>query len=102
MRTPRTGYSIQHPDSGPVVGMLSTDTESTGQGQPSADRSVIVPDLVKLYLVRNNTTGSNQVTVRTSQGAGEVVPRGEARWLYGNVYDDQCEPLNWWQDLLKA
>lgn len=30
------------------------------------------------------------------------VKTGEARWLYGNVYDDQGEPLNWWQDLLKA
>ncbi len=30
------------------------------------------------------------------------IKQGEARWLYGNVYDDQGEPLNWWQDLLKA
>ena len=30
------------------------------------------------------------------------VKTGEVRWLYGNVYDDQGEPLNWWQDLLKA
>lgn len=26
---------------------------------------------------------------------------GEARWLYGNVYDDQGEPLNWWQTMLQ-
>ncbi|QQD18236.1 DUF4265 domain-containing protein [Spongiibacter nanhainus] len=29
------------------------------------------------------------------------VKTGEARWLYGNVYDDQGEPLNWWQALLQ-
>ena len=29
------------------------------------------------------------------------VKTGEARWLYGNVYDDRGEPLNWWQAMLQ-
>jgi hypothetical protein len=30
---------------------------------------------------------------------GEIVP-ADARWSYGNVYDDNGEPLGWWNDLL--
>ena len=32
----------------------------------------------------------------------KLIGRGEAKWLYGNVYDDQGEPLNWWQDMVNA
>lgn len=32
----------------------------------------------------------------------KALPRGEARWLYGNVYDDEGQPLNWWQDMMQA
>ena len=32
----------------------------------------------------------------------KLIARGEAKWLYGNVYDDQGEPLNWWQDMVNA
>lgn len=52
------------------------------QGEPTADRNVIVPAKSKLYLVRNTTTGSFDVTVKTSAGTGVKVPRNEARILY--------------------
>lgn len=51
-------------------------------GNPTNALSVIVPDLTKVYLVRNNTTGAFDVTVRTLAGSGAQVPRGEARQLY--------------------
>jgi hypothetical protein len=34
---------------------------------------------------------------------GQWITGDAATWVYGNVYDpDSGEPLNWWQDLLKA
>lgn len=51
-------------------------------GNPTSDLSVIVPALEKTYIVRNNTTGTFDVTVRTLSGSGQKAPRGEARLLY--------------------
>ncbi|KEZ78306.1 hypothetical protein [Salinisphaera hydrothermalis] len=52
------------------------------QGNPSENLNVIVPAVSKVFLVRNNTTGQYEVTVRTQLGTGVKVPRGEARWVY--------------------
>ncbi|MDX1504119.1 MAG: DUF4265 domain-containing protein [Spongiibacter sp.] len=30
------------------------------------------------------------------------LPKGSARWLYGNVYDDEGQPLNWWQSMMQV
>ena len=52
------------------------------QGNPSENLNVIVPAVSKVFLVRNNTTGQYDVTVRTQLGTGVKVPRDEARWVY--------------------
>lgn len=39
-------------------------------------RNIIVPSTSKIYYIRNNTTGSYSVTVKTASGTGAVVPQG--------------------------
>ena len=39
-------------------------------------RNIIVPSSSKVYFIRNNTTGSHTLTVKTASGVGAVVPQG--------------------------
>jgi microcystin-dependent protein len=57
------------------------------EGAPGDDYTLIVPDVVKLYLVDNQVSGSHTVTVRTTSGTGVAVPNGEARWLKSDGAD---------------
>lgn len=47
-------------------------------------RELIVPTIEKQYLVQNNTTGGQSITVRTSAGTGITVPNGSKAHLYVN------------------
>lgn len=53
----------------------------TGTSLASA-REVIVPSLSKVYLVRNDTTGGQTITVKTAAGAGVTIPAGAAVYVY--------------------
>jgi hypothetical protein len=48
----------------------------------SVTRELIVPTINKTYVVQNNTTGSQAITVKTSGGTGITVPNGMTAALY--------------------
>lgn len=56
-------------------------------GVLTGDRDVIVPATVQQYWITNNTTGSYDVTIRTSAGTGVIVLQGSAAILYCNGTD---------------
>ena len=56
-------------------------------GVITGDRDVIVPATVQQYWITNNTTGSFDVTIRTSAGTGVIVLPGSAAILYCNGTD---------------
>jgi hypothetical protein len=45
-------------------------------------RELVVPTIQKQYIVQNNTTGSQSITVKTSGGTGITVPAGRKAHLY--------------------
>jgi hypothetical protein len=47
----------------------------------------VVPTIEKQYIVQNNTTGSQSITVKTSAGTGITVPNGRKAHLYVNGTD---------------
>jgi hypothetical protein len=53
-------------------------------GSLSATRELIVPTIQKQYIVQNNTTGGQSITVKTSGGTGITVPNGRKAHLYVN------------------
>lgn len=48
----------------------------------TATRELVVPTVQKQYIVQNNTTGSQSITVKTSAGTGITVPNGRKAHLY--------------------
>jgi hypothetical protein len=54
----------------------------TGGSTLTATREMVVPTSSKLYFVRNNTTGSQSVTIKTTAGTGITVGNGEYMALY--------------------
>ncbi len=48
----------------------------------TATRELVVPTIEKQYIVQNNTTGSQSITVKTSAGTGITVPNGRKAHLY--------------------
>jgi hypothetical protein len=54
----------------------------TSTGSLSTTRELIVPTIQKQYIVQNNTTGSQSITVKTSGGSGITVPNGRKAHLY--------------------
>lgn len=56
----------------------------TSAGSLTATRELIVPTIQKQYLVQNNTTGGQSITVKTSAGTGITVPNGKRMHLYVN------------------
>lgn len=56
----------------------------TSVGSLTATRELIVPTIQKQYLVHNNTTGGQSITVKTSAGTGITVPNGAEMHLYVN------------------
>jgi len=48
----------------------------------TATRELVVPTIQKQYIVQNNTTGSQSITVKTSAGTGITVPNARKAHLY--------------------
>ena len=59
-------------------------------GTISATRNLVVPTINKLYIVENNTTGSQDIVVKTSGGTGITIPNG----LTAIVYADGTNVVN--------
>ena len=57
---------------------------ATSVGSLTATRQLIVPTIEKQYLVHNNTSGGQSITVKTSAGTGITVPNGAEMHLYVN------------------
>ena len=55
---------------------------ATSSGSLTATRELVVPTIEKQYIVQNNTTGSQSITVKTSAGTGITVPNGRKAHLY--------------------
>jgi hypothetical protein len=51
-------------------------------GSLAAARDVTVPSVSKVYVIRNSTTGSQVVTVKTAAGTGIVIPDGSTIWVW--------------------
>lgn len=51
-------------------------------GTLTGNRNLIVPAVAKIYVIRNNTSGSYTVTVKTASGTGIVVTQGKQAILY--------------------
>lgn len=54
----------------------------TVTGSISTTRNLVVPTIEKQYIVQNNTTGGQSITVKTSAGTGITVPNGRKAHLY--------------------
>jgi hypothetical protein len=48
----------------------------------TATRELVVPTIEKQYLVQNNTTGAQSITVKTAAGTGITIPNGSKMHLY--------------------
>ena len=55
---------------------------ATSSGSLTATRELVVPTIEKQYIVQNNTTGSQSITVKTAAGTGITVPNGKKMHLY--------------------
>jgi len=53
----------------------------------TATRELVVPTVQKPYIIRNNTTGGQSITVKTSAGTGVTVPTGKYAFVYANGTD---------------
>ena len=53
-------------------------------GTISTTRNLIVPTIDKQYLIENNTTGGQSITVKTSAGTGVTVPNGVKAHVYAD------------------
>jgi trimeric autotransporter adhesin len=64
----------------------------------TATRELVVPTIQKQYIVQNNTTGSQSITVKTSAGTGVTVPNGRKAHLYVDgtnvIYMDDYVDIN--------
>jgi len=70
----------------------------TSTGSLSATRELVVPTIQKQYIVQNNTSGSQSITVKTSAGTGITVPNGRKAHLYVDgtnvIYMDDYVDIN--------
>lgn len=55
---------------------LYLNVTSSVAGGLTAQRDLIVPTINKTYIVKNNTTGSQNIRVKTSAGTGVIIPPG--------------------------
>lgn len=59
----------------------------TSVGSLTATRSVIIPGVEKTYIFKNDTTGGQSLTIRTSGGAGVTVVNGGCTAVFCNGTD---------------
>jgi hypothetical protein len=62
----------------------------TSLGSLSASRNITIPSSEKTYVVKNSTTGGQNLVVKTSTGVGVTVPSGKTVFLYCDATD--CYP----------
>ena len=55
---------------------------ATSSGSLTATRELVVPTIEKQYIVQNNTTGAQSITVKTSAGTGITISNGRKAHLY--------------------
>ena len=55
---------------------------ATSSGSLTATRELVVPTIEKQYIVQNNTTGGQSITVKTSAGTGITISNGRKAHLY--------------------
>ena len=55
---------------------------ATSTGSLTVTRELVVPTIEKQYIVQNNTSGAQSITVKTSGGTGITVPNGRKAHLY--------------------
>jgi hypothetical protein len=67
---------------GAVDESRSAVLEVTSTLSLTATRSIIVPTTDKVYIVKNGTSGSQSITVKTSAGTGVTIKNGEKRFVY--------------------
>jgi len=81
--------SVAHDDSASYT--LTTNNGSSDEarnavvlmtGTLTADREVIVPDVDKVYIFKNGTSGGFALTFKTSGGTGVTIPSGRAAICY--------------------
>jgi hypothetical protein len=60
---------------------------ATSSGSLTATRELVVPTIEKQYIVQNNTTGGQSITVKTSAGTGITITNGRKAHLYVNGTD---------------
>lgn len=53
----------------------------------TATRKLILPAVQKMYIVKNATTGTQEITVEISGGTGVTIPNGETYILYADGTD---------------
>lgn len=51
-------------------------------GSLTTTRNLIVPTIEKPYIVQNNTTGGQDIVVKTAAGTGVTVPNGRSAFVY--------------------
>jgi hypothetical protein len=54
----------------------------TSTGSLTVTREMVVPTIEKQYLVQNNTSGGQSITVKTAAGTGITVPNGKKAHLF--------------------
>ena len=54
----------------------------TSASSLTASRNIIIPADEKVYIVKNSTTGGQNIVVKTSGGTGVTVPNGKTAFLY--------------------
>ena len=55
---------------------------ATSSGSLTATRELVVPTIEKQYIVQNNTSGAQSITVKTTAGTGITIPNGRKAHLY--------------------
>ena len=56
----------------------------TSSGALSTTRNLIVPSIDKPYIIENNTSGDQNIIVKTSAGTGVTVPNGKKVMVYAD------------------
>lgn len=60
------------------------DVTCDGGVSLTTTRELIVPTVQKPYIIRNNTSGGQSITVKTSGGTGVTVPNGKYAFVYAD------------------
>ena len=55
----------------------------------TGSRNLIIPAKEKIYIVKNGTSGSQQITVKTSTGTGVAIPNGKTMVIYCDATNTQ-------------